>query len=30
MMNYHNGSSYNGNWLKGKQQGKGKFIFPTG
>jgi hypothetical protein len=29
-MNYHNGSSYVGSWVKGKQQGKGKFLFPNG
>jgi 23S rRNA pseudouridine1911/1915/1917 synthase len=29
-MNYHNGSTYIGLWVKGKQQGKGKFVFPNG
>jgi hypothetical protein len=26
-MTYTNGSSYTGNWIKGKQQGKGKYVF---
>lgn len=29
-MNYNNGSSYAGSWVKGKQQGRGKFTFPNG
>lgn len=28
-MNYHNGSVYTGSWLKGKQQGRGRFVFPN-
>jgi hypothetical protein len=28
-MNYYNGASYTGNWVKGKQQGKGKYCFPN-
>ena len=29
-MNYQNGSTYTGNWIKGKQFGKGKFTFANG
>jgi hypothetical protein len=29
-MKYRNGSLYNGNWEKGKQQGQGKFEFSNG
>ncbi len=29
-MNYHNKSSYSGNWEKGRQEGQGTFIFPNG
>ena len=30
VMTYKDGSSYDGEWKKGKRYGKGKFIWPNG
>jgi len=29
-MTYHNRSSYVGSWVKGKQHGRGRFLFSNG